>query len=432
MDSGESLEVVGNGEEGDGIVAPAGRGGAGPIAYVGGALPGDQVCRLADGSIALTPRASEARRAVALCPHAADCGGCQVQHMSDAYYAGWKAQKLRHALERLKLASDGDGVSGTCISVALATRRRAVFSAGKTGTGTQLGFHAHRSHDLVDIADCAVLRASIVAALPHLRAIAALICRRDTTCRVAVLDCANGLDVAIIETGTKAGHPVRVSGELAQIAGEGRIVRLTIEGEPVVLRAKPVITVGGVDVVPPPGAFVQATAEAEAAMAALASEAVVAAKARRVADLFCGLGAFTLGVARHARVEGFDSDASLVGALGEAARHASGLKPIVATTRDLYRDPLSPNELARFDAIVFDPPRAGAKAQAESLARSNVRTVVAVSCNPVTLARDLRILVDGGYRLEKAVGIDQFLYSTHLEAVAVLSRPAQPRNARRR
>jgi 23S rRNA (uracil1939-C5)-methyltransferase len=188
------------------------------------------------------------------------------------------------------------------------------------------------------------------------------------------------------------------------------------------MRAKPLLRVAGVAVEPPPGAFVQAAAEAEAAMTALAVEAVGKARARRIADLFCGLGAFTFALARTARVLAIDADRAMVTALAAAARGATGLKPIEAKVRDLFRDPLSPRELNSFDAVVFDPPRAGAKTQAEAIAASKVKTIVAVSCNPQTLARDLRALVDGGYRLERAVAIDQFLFTSHLEAVAILVR----------
>jgi 23S rRNA (uracil1939-C5)-methyltransferase len=209
---------------------------------------------------------------------------------------------------------------------------------------------------------------------------------------------------------------------LVRLAAKSRVIRLTVDREPVLIRAKPLLKVAGVAVEPPPGAFVQAAAEAEAAMTAAAVEAIRKARAKRVADLFSGLGAFTFALSLSARVLAVDSDRAMVTALAAAARGATGLKPIEAKVRDLFRDPLSPRELDAFDAVIFDPPRAGAKAQAEALAASKVKTVVAVSCNPATLARDLRTLVDGGYRLERAVAIDQFLFTSHLEAVAVLSR----------
>jgi 23S rRNA (uracil1939-C5)-methyltransferase len=207
---------------------------------------------------------------------------------------------------------------------------------------------------------------------------------------------------------------------MAALGAQHGFARLTVEGDTLVLARQPVLAFGGVDVSPPPGAFVQAVGAAEAEMVRLVLAAT--AKAKRVADLFCGLGTFTFPLARRARVLAVDEKEDAIAALQVAARHAQGLKPIEAKVRDLFRMPLSAKELEGFDAAVFDPARSGAEAQAEELARSRVRTVVAVSCNPGTLARDVRILVDGGYALERVTPIDQFLFSHHVEAVAVLRR----------
>jgi 23S rRNA (uracil1939-C5)-methyltransferase len=186
------------------------------------------------------------------------------------------------------------------------------------------------------------------------------------------------------------------------------------------LRAAPTLSIAGIAVSPPPAAFLQAACEAETVL----QELVVAGvgKARQVADLFSGLGTFALALASKARVLAIDGERPLIEALAEAHRRAQGLKPVTTRVRDLYLDPLSPRELDGFDAVVFDPPRAGAKTQAEAIARSKVKTVVAVSCNPATLARDLRILIDSGYRLARVTPVDQFLFTPHLEAVAVLRR----------
>jgi 23S rRNA (uracil1939-C5)-methyltransferase len=180
------------------------------------------------------------------------------------------------------------------------------------------------------------------------------------------------------------------------------------------------VTIAQVSVAPPPGAFLQAATEADALLAHHVTAGI--GKAKRVLDLFCGLGTLSLALARRARVTAVDSDAALLAALRKASNGAQGLKPIESLRRDLFRDPLSPKELEKTDAIVLDPPRAGAAAQCQSIARSKVRRVVMVSCNPATLARDLRALVDAGYAIESVVPIDQFLYTHHLEAVAVLTR----------
>ncbi len=181
----------------------------------------------------------------------------------------------------------------------------------------------------------------------------------------------------------------------------------------------------GVAVVPPPAAFLQAAAEAEEYMARLVVEAL--GKARRAADLFAGLGTFAFAMARRASVLAVDGSRDLIEAMTKAHRAATGLKPIEGKVRDLLLDPLSPRELSSFDAVVFDPPRSGAKAQADALARSDVPVVVAISCNPQSLARDLRILMDGGYALKSIAPVDQFLFTPHLEAVAVLTKPKRRR-----
>jgi 23S rRNA (uracil1939-C5)-methyltransferase len=199
---------------------------------------------------------------------------------------------------------------------------------------------------------------------------------------------------------------------------------VSIDGEPVIERARPVLRMGEVDVAVPPGAFVQATQQSEAAMRDLVAGAL--GKPKRVADLFCGVGTFTFALARRARVLALDSDATAVAALAAAARHARGLRPVEAKVRDLFREPLSARELQAFDTVVLDPPRAGAQRQAHELARSNVATVIMVSCDPGTLARDARILSDGGYAVAAVTPIDQFVYSAHVEAVAVLRRTARP------
>ena len=207
---------------------------------------------------------------------------------------------------------------------------------------------------------------------------------------------------------------------VVETANQHRIARLSVDGVPMLTRATPALTMAGIQVVPPPSAFVQVAAEAETVMAALAVEA--AGKAKRAVDLFAGLGTFTFALAAKARVLAIDSDRSLITALGDATRKASGLKPVETKVRDLFQDPLSARELDGVDMVVFDPPRAGAKAQAEALSKSKVKTIVAVSCNPATLARDLVILIDGGYRLKSVTPVDQFLFTPHLEAVAVLQR----------
>ena len=227
-------------------------------------------------------------------------------------------------------------------------------------------------------------------------------------------------------TATDSGMDVDVRGSgalnsgrttaLAGVAEKHRLARITRHGELVAQSAQPLLKIGRALVPLPPGAFLQATAEGETALAKLVLEHV--GEAKRVADLFCGIGTFALRLAERARVSAADSEASAIKALQQAAAKTSGLKPVEATTRDLYRRPFMAAELKGFDAVVFDPPRQGAEAQARELVKSAVPLVVAVSCDAATFARDARILVDGGYKLVGVTPVDQFRYSFHVEMVA--------------
>jgi 23S rRNA (uracil1939-C5)-methyltransferase len=232
-----------------------------------------------------------------------------------------------------------------------------------------------------------------------------------------VTACDNGLDVNIDTAKTGFRRMTPAIGKAAEASG---VIRITIGNDPVFSAAAPKVTIAGAAVEVPPGAFLQACAEAEAAMAAIAAETV--GKARKVADLYSGLGAFSFALARKAAVTAIELDRRLLAALAAGARATQGLKPIRTLARDLAREPLSPTELNGFDAVLFDPPRAGASAQARALAKSRVRTIVAVSCNPASFAKDARILIEGGYAMERLVPIDQFVYSAHIELVAAFSR----------
>lgn len=401
------------GAQGDGVAI----GSDGPI-YVPFTLPGEQIRAAIDGDrgrlVAITQASLD--RVAPACVHFGRCGGCALQHMAPEAYNAFKAGLVAGALR----ARGFDISLETLIVVGHGARRRAVLAARRVGGKTLLGFHEAASHTLLPIEECPVLSARIVAALPALADLVAPLQSRSGVARVAVLAADNGLDVTVDDVEKVLAPDLRA--RLAKDAVAAGLVRLSINRDPVFSEAKPVVMFGSVAVNPPPGAFLQASAAAEAAIASLALEALPK-RAKRVADLFAGLGAFTFPLAHRAAVLALDSDRSSLAALAAAARHAQGLKPIETRLRDLFREPLSRKELEGFDAVVFDPPRAGGEAQATALARSGVGTIVAVSCNPATLARDLRILADGGYVLERVTPIDQFLYSAHVEAVAVLRRP---------
>lgn len=399
------VEIVGLGAQGDGIAETA-QG----HRFVPFALPGERVRPAPDGFPDIVSAPSP-ERVAPLCRHFGVCGGCVAQHMSSTLYADWKRSSVVEAFRQRGL----DPHVAPLLRIPAASRRRAVFTATRSGNDVTLGYHRRRSHTLFGLEECPVLVPAIVEKVAVLRAIAHAVTDREA--RISVLATSAGLDIAI--DGTQPISAV-ARAKLAQITGEGRIARVTVGGDIVIERAKSALAIGGISFVPPPGAFVQAVAEAEDAL--VAQVMAGAAKAKNIADLFAGIGTFTFALARRVRVLAVDGDNSAIAALSEAARHAQGLKSIETRVRDLFRDPLSPRELDRFDAVVFDPPRAGAKAQAEALAKSTVPTVIAVSCNPATLARDARILVDGGYRVESVAPIDQFLYSAHVEAVALLRR----------
>lgn len=402
------------GAQGDGVADTP----SGPV-FVAYALPGETVTATVVGDrgrLVEVVRASP-ERVAPVCRHFTACGGCVAQHLAPPAYAAWKAAQVEAAFRGRGL----DVALAPLLSVGLGARRRVTLAAERTDDGrdVRLGFHAAGTHDIVDLAECPVAAPRIVSALPGLRRLVEPLLPRREAVRVAVTACDNGLDVDVGGVSRELKADLRA--QLAAEAGAVGLVRLSVGGDPVVAMAQPRVACAGIDVTPGAGAFLQAAASAEAAMAELIL-AALPKKAKRVADLFCGLGAFSFALARRVAVAAFDGDAAAIAALQAAQRQSQGLRPITARVRDLFREPLSRKELEDFDAVVLDPPRAGAKAQAEQLVRSKVGTVIAVSCSPATLARDVRILVDGGYRLESLTPVDQFLYSAHVEAVAVLRR----------
>lgn len=405
MPDAGGLDIVALGAQGDGIAES----GQGPR-YVPFALPGERVRAAGDGLPEIVSAPSPDRVAP-VCRHFGVCGGCVAQHMGTALYAGWKRDIVVAAFRQRGL----DCEVAPLVRVPTASRRRAVLTARRVGGDIVLGYHRRASHDVFAMQECPVLEAAIVRQLPGLRALAAAVAANEIRCTVLLTPA--GLDIVL-------DGPQRIdaagAAQLAHIAAEHRFARITLGAE-TVQRTRPGLDLGGIQLSPPPGVFVQAVRQAEDAL--IAHVRAAAGKGKRIADLFAGVGTFSLALARRARILAIDADMHAIAALGEAVRHAQGLKPIETRVRDLFRDPLSPRELDAFDAVVFDPPRAGARAQAEALAASRVPIVVAVSCNPATLARDARALVDGGYRIDSIVPIDQFLYSAHVEIAAVLRRP---------
>lgn len=398
------------GAQGDGVADLDGE----PV-FVPFTLPGERIEAEVDGERARLERVlvPSPDRIAPICKHFGKCGGCSVQHMASDTYAAWKRNLVVDAFRSRGLEPVVDDLQRTA-----GKRRRAVMKAVRTPAGVSLGFYEASSHDLVVIEECPVLEPKIVAAFPAIESLIAPLLSKRGEARVAVTLTKAGLDVEI--TGTERQLTPEVRSVLASKASDMKLSRLIVGTELVVETLHPFFTFGTADVILPPGVFVQAVEEAETEIARRVVAAV--GKAKAVADLFSGMGAFTFPLAAGSRVSSFDGDKAAVAALASAAKKAFGLKPITATVRDLFREPLSALELNEHDAVVFDPPRAGAEAQSQRLTKSKVKTVVAVSCNPATLARDARHLVDGGYKIESVTPIDQFLYSAHVEVVAIFRR----------
>jgi 23S rRNA (uracil1939-C5)-methyltransferase len=402
----ERLVVDRVGHQGDGIAASD----TGQV-YIPYTLPGETVL------IARSGDRGDLRRNVSpspdrippICPHFGVCGGCALQHWKEENYRAWKRGLVVDALAHEEI----DTPVGELIDAHGKGRRRIVLHARRTREGMTVGFMAHRSHTLVAIERCPVLVPALARAFAIAARVAAELATNEKPLDLHFTATEGGLDVDVRGLGPL---DAAVRSSLARIAAEERLARLTRHGEIVAQLAEPVLPIGRARVALPPGAFLQATEAGENALAAIVGEA--AKRASRIADLFCGVGPFALRLATSARVLAVDGDEAAVGALARAAK-APGLKPIEAVHRDLFRRPLAAAELKNFDAVVLDPPRQGAEAQARALARGAVPRLIYVSCNPASFARDARILSEGGYRLTRVTPVDQFRYSAHVELVGV-------------
>jgi 23S rRNA (uracil1939-C5)-methyltransferase len=409
----DRLAIARLGHRGDGIAD----GPDGPI-YVPYTLPGEIIeteplAGHPDRRHLVRVDAPSAERIAPICPHFGTCGGCALQHWETCHYQEWKRGLVVTAL----LQAGIDFKAGPLVDAHGAGRRRAVFHARRGAKDIlQVGFTAAGTHHIVAIDRCPILAPGLDGAVQIAWTLAETIGARTKPLDLHVTATDAGLDVDVRGSGPLSAG---VMAALASVAERHRLARVTRHGELVVRRAIPTVRMGRATVPLPPGAFLQATAAGEEALARLVATHV--GDARSVADLFCGVGPFALRLAEHAKVAAADSDDAAVAALREAAK-TPGLKPIVGEKRDLFRRPMLAQEFARLDAVVFDPPRQGAEAQARALAASKVPVIVAVSCNAATFARDVRILLDGGYRLTAVTPVDQFRYSAHVEIVARLVR----------
>ena len=406
------LEIERVGGHGDGVAG-------GPV-YVPGVLPGERVRARVAGERAdeVEVLAVSPERVAPPCPHFGVCGGCALQHWASAPYLAWKAEQIRLALAHERIE--------TWIlppfTAPPGSRRRLALHARQGRGGAEIGFKARRSWKLTPIEVCPVADPRLVAAFAPLRTLAAPLFEHPKSApTLHVTLTATGLDIDITGVERRAGG---LSGDararVADAAGAADFARVSLNGEILYRARAPMVRIGRAMVALPPGAFLQAVAEAEVAMAAFVREALAGAKA--VADLYCGVGAFALRLAEDAPVAAYDVAGPAIAALRAAHGGTPGLKAIAADARDLVRRPVLAAELARVEAAVIDPPRAGAAEQHRELAKSKLARVAGVSCNPATFARDARILTDAGFTLTRVLPVDQFLWSPHVELVGVFER----------
>jgi 23S rRNA (uracil1939-C5)-methyltransferase len=406
-----SIEAMGG--EGDGV-AP------GPV-FVPFTLPGERVIAAGVGErrTLVEVLAPSADRAEPPCPHFFACGGCALQHWAHAPYLAWKMERLAGTLARQRIETE----ILPAYAAAPESRRRIALHARKgTAEAARLGYKARKSWDLVDVAVCPISDPRLQAAIPAMKRLAVPLFEHPKsapTLHVTLTETGIDIDISGVER-KSGGLSADARMHIAERAAAADFARVTLDGEVAYMARQPVVRLGPATVAMPAGAFLQATAGAEAAMAGFVAEAATGAS--RIADLYCGVGTFTFRLAAIAPVLAADFAADAVRALTGALSGAPGLHGVTAEARDLVRRPVLAEELKRTDVAVFDPPRAGAAEQTAELARSGVARVIGVSCNPATFARDARTLLDAGFRLERVLPVDQFLWSPHVELVGVFER----------
>jgi 23S rRNA (uracil1939-C5)-methyltransferase len=406
----ERLVIDHVGHRGDGIAFAGGQTVFVPYTLDGETVDAEPVADHPDRRILSRVEHASAARIAPFCKYFGACGGCAIQHWEPEAYRAWKRGIVVDTLAHTGIECEVDAL----VDAHGAGRRRITVHARRGADGElRVGFAAASSHAIVAIDDCPILDPGLHGAFDAARALAEVLKPTTKPLDIQITATDSGLDVDVRGSGPL---PSAMIATLSRLAEQHRLARLTRHGELVLMRTPPVIAIGTAQVTLPPGSFLQATTAGEESLAALVTEHCK--RAKHIADLFCGVGPFALRLAAKSRVSAFDSDAGSVAALQKAGTSTSGLKPVKASARDLFRRPLVPQELRDYDAVVFDPPRQGAEAQARQLAASKVPVVVAVSCNVATFARDARILIDGGYGIEGVTPVDQFRHTPHVELVA--------------
>lgn len=408
-----AISVVGS--RGEGVS----EGGNGPI-YAPFTLPGERVRARVTGERAelLDLLDASVERQPAACRHFGRCGGCQLQHWREDAYLAWKREQVVQALSRR-------GFGGAEVDPIIPAwgegRRRAAFHAARVNGKVRVGFVERSGARLVAIEQCPVLAPALEVVALKLSPLAELTLPPRGEITMHCLLTSAGVDVAIKGAGRSQALPRAALEALSAAANTAGIARLSIDGEPIVTRHKPTLRMGRAVVTPPPGAFLQPTVMGEEALARLTLDALKGAE--RVVDLFSGIGTFALRVAEQAEVLAAEADSEMLTALKAAADGAGGaLKQVTTLRRDLLRTPLSSLEIKKFDGAVMDPPRSGAKLQAEQIARAPVRRLAYVSCDPASFARDVKVLIEHGFTITRITPVDQFRWSPHVEIVGALER----------
>lgn len=374
-------------------------------------LPGEEISVTQDGTVRIvTPSAD---RVAAPCRHFKTCGGCAMQHANDEFVANWKLEIVQKALTAQRITTTYRDV----LTSPARSRRRAKIAGKRTKSGAMLGFHAKGTHNLIATPDCQLLAPGIMDAFPALEKLVVIAASRKAEIALTVTETAAGLDV-FVDTETPLTPELRQT--LAVFAQDNGIARLVWPDEPVVTMNSPEQIFGNTRVTPPAGAFLQATKHGEASLLDAVDE--ITKGANRIIDLFAGCGTFTLPLAERAEVHAVEGEADMIAALDRGWRGGHNLKRVTSEVRDLFRRPLEPDELRKFDAAVIDPPRAGAEAQIATLATSDINTIAMVSCNPITFARDAVQLEKAGFSLNWVQVVDQFRWSPHVEVVGSFTR----------
>jgi 23S rRNA (uracil1939-C5)-methyltransferase len=376
------------------------------------ALPGETVT-IGDHKQIIDIITRSADRVSPFCPEFGRCGGCAMQHMHLDAYGQWKRDTVHRALEREGFKPD---VASTIMAHGKG-RRRAVVHVRFGPKGPIAGFMASKSHNLQPLDACPVLMPELQDIFKIARAVTTPLSGRGKPLDVQVTVTTNGLDVDIRGHGTP---DTKERLRLTDVAAFLDLARLSVHRDIIVERKTPTVHIDDIPVILPARAFLQPTDAGEQVLAQLVVDGI--GKAKSVADLFCGVGPFALRLAKTARVYAADDGKEAIAALERAVRSRQGLKPVTAEARDLFRRPLLPMELAAFDVVVMDPPRAGAEAQSRQIAASKIKKVVSVSCDLQSFLRDAKILAEGGFTLDSVTPVDQFAWSKHIELVGIFNR----------